>query len=57
MEKESPLFTVAEAARYLRVHEQTVYSLLRSGRLKGVKVGREWRIHKEALDEYLKGNK
>jgi len=56
MDEKSPVFTVEEAARYLKVHEQTIYSLLRSGRLKGVKVGQQWRIHKEDLDEYLRRN-
>lgn len=48
------VFTVAEAAKYLKVHEQTIYKLLRTGKLKGAKVGKDWRIHKDVLDDYLK---
>jgi excisionase family DNA binding protein len=51
---ETEVLTVPEAARYLRIHEQTVYSLLRTGRLAGRKVGRAWRIHLETLEAYVK---
>jgi excisionase family DNA binding protein len=54
---EQEVLTVEEAARYLRVHEQTVYELLRSGRLKGAKAGRAWKIHRTVLEEYLKGQR
>lgn len=47
------VFTVPEAAQFLRVHEQTVYQLLREGRLKGVKVGRSWRIHRHVLESFV----
>jgi excisionase family DNA binding protein len=53
-EQSDQVFTVAEAAKYLKVHEQTIYKLLRSGKLKGAKVGKDWRIHKDILDEFLK---
>jgi excisionase family DNA binding protein len=51
----SEVLTVPEAAAYLRVHEQTVYELLREGRLRGVKVGRSWRIHRTTLEAFIKG--
>lgn len=53
---ETDVLTVPEAARYLRIHEQTVYQLLRSGRLAGRKVGRAWRIHVETLEAYVKSS-
>lgn len=49
------IFTPGEAARYLRVHSQTVYRRLRAGKLPGAKVGDQWRIRKADLEEYLKG--
>jgi len=33
-----------EVAEYLGVHHKTVLKMLRTGRLKGIKVGRTWRI-------------
>jgi excisionase family DNA binding protein len=49
------IFTVEEAAEYARVHWQTIYRMVRSGQLPAAKLGREWRIHKEILDKYIKG--
>ena len=50
------IFTPEEAARYLRVHSQTVYRRLRAGKLPGAKVGDQWRIRKADLDQHLKGH-
>jgi excisionase family DNA binding protein len=49
------IFTVEEAAKYAKVHWQTIYRMVRSGQLPAAKLGREWRIHKEILDKYIKG--
>ena len=57
------LFTVHEIARILQMHEETVRVLLRSGRLKGIKLGPhatlpgrfEWRITDQALRRFLDG--
>jgi excisionase family DNA binding protein len=49
------ILTPEEAARYLRVHSQTVYRRLRAGKLPGAKVGDQWRIRKADLDQHLKG--
>lgn len=46
----SPLATVAEAARYLKVSEPTIWRWVRGGRLPSVKVGRLRRIPLAALD-------
>lgn len=43
------LFTVEEAAQTLRLHDDTVRLWLRTGRLRGVKVGRSWRIAEQEL--------
>lgn len=45
------MLTVAEVAEILRVSERTVYNLLEAEDLRGVRVGRSWRIPKEALAE------
>ncbi|MCK5307190.1 MAG: helix-turn-helix domain-containing protein [Zetaproteobacteria bacterium] len=38
------LLTVQEVCNLLRVHPNTVYNWIRSGRLSAFKVGRAWRI-------------
>lgn len=43
------VMTLEEVADFLKVGEQTVYELARSGDLPGRKVGREWRFFRPAL--------
>lgn len=48
------LLTPEEVAAMLRVHPETVLRALRSGKLSGTKVGRQWRVARETLEEYLR---
>ncbi len=50
---EHQLLTVEEAAAHLRLNPQTVYRLLRAGKLPGVKVGRQWRVRLVDLEAHL----
>lgn len=45
--------TVSEAAATLRIGRNTAYELVRCGKLRSIKVGRQLRIPKSALKEYL----
>jgi excisionase family DNA binding protein len=47
------VYTVAEVARILKVSEQVVRSLVLTGELRSKRVGRQYRITREMLDEYL----
>ncbi len=47
------MLTVEEAAELCHVCRKTIYRALQSGRLRGVKVGRLWRIPEDALWQYL----
>ena len=49
------VFDIGEASLYLRVSEQTIYKLLRRGDIAAAKAGREWRIHKSAVIDFLRG--
>ncbi len=42
-------YTVEEAARLLRTSRQSMLRLLRTGRARGVQIGRQWRILGAAL--------
>ena len=42
-----------ETAEFLRVSNQTVYNMIRDGRIKAHKVGREWRFLQSDLLAYL----
>ncbi|MCL4515615.1 MAG: helix-turn-helix domain-containing protein [Firmicutes bacterium] len=43
------LMNVEEVSSFLRVTPQTVYNMLRDGRIKATKVGREWRFPREEV--------
>lgn len=49
-----PYLTIEEAAELLRIRPDTIRRLLRQKQLPGKKIGREWRISREALDEYIR---
>ena len=53
MKWDEKLLTVDEVAQILRVLPKTVRSLLKEGRLPGIKVGRVWRIPEKALRAYI----
>ena len=48
--------TVEEVATVMRVSKMTVYRLLHSGELPGVRVGRSFRVPQDALDAYLRSS-
>ena len=50
------VFTIGELAAYLKISKSTLYKLAQEGSLPGVKVGRHWRFHRDAVDEWLKRN-
>ena len=56
MAKSSPdtVLTIAELAKYLKISRSTLYKLAQEGKLPAQKVGRHWRFHREAVDEWLK---
>ena len=49
--------TLQESADYLKIHENTLYLKLKSGEIKGYKVGKLWRFYTEDLDKYIRGEK
>lgn len=47
------IMTTKEIAKYLGVHEMTVYRWLKKGVLPGFKIGGRWRSKKDILDAHL----
>jgi excisionase family DNA binding protein len=47
------LYNPTEIAEYLQVHRETVMEHLRSGKLRGRKVGRLWRISESDLQTFI----
>lgn len=55
-QKEYPeIMNVEEVADFFRVSNQTIYNMLRAGKLPAVKVGREWRFSREKIQELVLG--
>lgn len=51
---EQMFYTVKEVAVIVSLTEETVREKLRAGIIKGVKIGKGWRVSEKNLKEYLK---
>ena len=47
------ILTVSDVAQILYIGKNRVYELLDNGNLKGFRIGRVWKIPKEAVREYI----
>ena len=50
------VLTTKEATKYLRISKATYLKYIRLGRIKAVKAGRGWKVHKSTLRRFLDGN-
>jgi excisionase family DNA binding protein len=48
------ILTVSELASYFRVHQATIYRLLKSRELPAFRVGSDWRFDRETIDEWIR---
>lgn len=53
LKERTQIMTTKEIAKYLGVHEMTVYRWLKKGVLPGFKIGGRWRSKKDLLDAFL----
>lgn len=53
MTEKDPLLTPEQVADRLHISRLTIGNWLRSGKLKGVKVGRLWRVRERDLEAFL----
>lgn len=51
------VYTPQQAAEILAISEKTLMNWLRAGKIKGVKIGRLWRIMEQDLEEFLRKNR
>ncbi len=49
------ILNVEEVAEELRVSGQTIYNMIKNGRLKAFKAGREWRFNRKDVESIKKG--
>ena len=53
--KEYNVYTLKEVEKIMSVSQRTLYNWIKGGKLKAIKVGGQYRVTQEALDELLKG--
>ena len=54
-EKEDTVLITEEACDYLRISRPTYVKYLVTGRIKGTKAGKGWKVLKSELDRFLRG--
>jgi len=55
-EREDAVLTAREACDYLRISRPTYAKYLHTGRIKGAKAGKGWKVLKSELDRFLRGD-
>ncbi len=55
MAEETEVYTISMAAKYLKISTQTLRKLIENEELPAKQIGRLWRIRREDLEEFLKG--
>lgn len=51
---DTKFYTVREVMTMLKVSDETIYRWIRKGKLKAVRIGKDYRIHAGALEELLR---
>lgn len=51
--EELKVYTIDEVVEILHVTRRSVYSYIKSGKLKAVKIGKYWRVTAKALEAFL----
>jgi excisionase family DNA binding protein len=51
--KSGDILTIQELADYLKIPRSTLYKIVRQGVLPCQKIGRHWRFHKSAIDQWF----
>lgn len=53
LQEYSDIMTIEDLIEYLKLGRSKVYSLVTSGEIRGMKFGKNWRIPKESVKEYI----
>ena len=51
------VFTLDEISEILTLSKRSLYRLIKNGRLKGVRIGKAWRVTQAQLDAFLESCK
>ncbi len=47
------IMTAKELAKYLKLHEITIWKHAGEGNIPGIRIGSSWRFDKEAIDKWI----
>ena len=50
------VLTTYEVMDYLNIGKNSLYKLLNSGKLKGFRIGKTWKIPRKAIEKYIDEN-
>lgn len=50
------MYTIDEVSEMLKVNRKTISALIKRGEIKSIKIGSQYRISEQQLQEYLKSN-
>ena len=53
MAKDIEVYTLKEIIDLLQVTRRTLYNWIKDGKLRAFRVGKEWRVTKEALEDFI----
>jgi len=48
------VITLAEAAKLLKVHQSTIYRLVKQRQIPAFKIGADWRLNLESVERWIK---
>ena len=51
---EIEVYSLDEVQKILQVTRRSIYSYVKDGKLKAVKIGKYWRVTRENLEEFLR---
>lgn len=54
MAKDIEVYTLEEVQHLLQVTRRTLYNWIKSGKLKAFRAGRQWRVTREALEDFTR---
>lgn len=57
MAKDIDVYTLEELTTLLQVTRRSLYNWIKDGRLKAFRVGRQWRVTKQSLKEFMEASK
>lgn len=53
MVKDLEVYTLKEIEDLLHVTRRTLYNWIKGGKLRAFRIGKEWRVTRDALEEFL----